>query len=111
MSGVPELTPNEFRERWPLDETDDAPLLLDVREAEELAIAAVAGVVHIPMGEIPSRLAELDRDRHIVCMCHGGMRSRRVAEFLAANGYERVFNLSGGIDAWSQQVDPGIPRY
>jgi len=111
MSAVPELTPSEFCERWPPGNTDDAPILLDVREAEELAIAAVSGVVHIPMGEVPARLAELDRDRHIVCMCHGGVRSLRVAEFLAANGYERVFNLSGGIDAWSLQIDPGIPRY
>ena len=111
MSGVPELTPSEFRERWPTQESDAAPILLDVREPEELAVAAVAGVVHIPMAEIPARLADLDRDRHIVCMCHGGVRSRRVAEFLAANGYEQVSNLAGGIDAWSQQVDPNIPRY
>ena len=111
MAGVPELTPTEFHERWAPEDTHNAPILLDVREPEELALAAVSGVVHIPMAEIPARLAELDRDRHIVCMCHGGVRSRRVAEFLAANGYERVFNLSGGIDAWSQQIDPRIPRY
>ena len=111
MSGIPELTPTVFRERWPAADAVGAPILLDVREHEELAIAAVAGVVHIPMGEIPARLAELDRDRTIVCMCHGGVRSLRVAEFLAANGYEHLFNLTGGIDAWSQQIDPSIPRY
>ncbi len=111
MSGIPELSPAEFRARWPAPDAGSATILLDVREPEELAVAAVAGVVHIPMDEIPARLAELDRDRTIVCMCHGGVRSLRVAEFLAANGYEHVFNLTGGIDAWSQQIDPAIPRY
>ncbi|WP_428100831.1 rhodanese-like domain-containing protein [Candidatus Rariloculus sp.] len=111
MSAVPELTPTEFRERWPDADAARAPILLDVREPEELAIAAVSDVVHIPMGQIPARLAELDRDKPIVCMCHGGVRSLRVAEFLSAHGFEHVFNLSGGIDAWSQQIDPDIPRY
>jgi rhodanese-related sulfurtransferase len=89
----------------------DNTVLLDVREAQELAIAQVVGAVHIPMGDIPARLAELDADKTIICMCHGGMRSAQVAGFLAAQGYENVINLAGGINAWSLQVDPAVPTY
>jgi rhodanese-related sulfurtransferase len=89
----------------------DNTVLLDVREPQELAIAKVAGAVHIPMGEIPTRLAELDPDKTIICMCHGGMRSAQVAGFLAAQGYAKVINLAGGINAWSQLVDPEVPTY
>ena len=94
-----------------LTESPDTTVLLDVREAQELAVAQVAGAVHIPMGEIPARLAELDSEKTIICMCHGGMRSAQVAGFLAAQGYENAINLTGGINAWSQQVDPDIPTY
>jgi rhodanese-related sulfurtransferase len=89
----------------------DNTVLLDVREVQELAIAQVTGAVHIPMGDIPARLAELDADKTIICMCHGGMRSAQVAGFLAAQGYENVINLAGGIHAWSLQVDPAVPTY
>jgi rhodanese-related sulfurtransferase len=89
----------------------DNTVLLDVREPQELAIAKVAGAVHIPMGEIPARLAEIDTTKTIICMCHGGMRSAQVADFLTAQGYENAVNLTGGINAWSQLVDSGIPTY
>ncbi len=110
MSSVPELTPTEVRARGP---AAGAPpvVLLDVREHVELELAAVDGARHIPMREIPARLAELDRDMPIVVMCHGGGRSRRVAEYLQSNGFEQVFNLKGGIDAWSTEIDPQVPRY
>jgi rhodanese-related sulfurtransferase len=88
-----------------------APLLLDVREAWELELAALPQATHISMNEVPARFAELDRDREIVVMCHGGVRSLRVAEFLAAKGFSRVGNLTGGIHAWSQVIDPGVPVY
>lgn len=109
MPQVPELTPAEFVERWPPG--TDGPVLLDVREPEELAQASVPNVKHIPMNEVPARLGELDRDKTIVTMCHGGMRSMRVAAYLIEQGFDRVFNLRGGIDAWSRDVDPTIPRY
>lgn len=111
MPAIPELSPTEFRARWPLPHNCDDVTLLDVREPAELDLAAVDGVLHIPMGEIPSRLAELDATKPLVVMCHGGARSRRVAEFLAANGFDNVFNLKGGIDAWSREIDPLVPRY
>ena len=94
-----------------LTESPDTTVLLDVREAPELAIAQIAGAVHIPMGEIPARLAEIDTTKTIICMCHGGMRSAQVADFLTAQGYENAVNLTGGINAWSQLVDSGIPTY
>ena len=91
------------------------PLLLDVREPWEVQTARVApgafDVVAIPMNEIPGRLAELPQDRPIACLCHHGARSLRVAMFLAQQGYSDVANIAGGIDAWSQERDPGIPRY
>src|SRR5215510_8477223 len=110
MSVVPELTPTEFCERWP-EATRAQVTLLDVREHVELELAAVTGAMHIPMREIPARLAELDRDAPLVVMCHSGGRSRRVAEYLSSNGFQKDFNLRGGIDAWSTEIDPQVPRY
>jgi rhodanese-related sulfurtransferase len=111
MPGIPELSPTEFATRWPNYASGGDVVLLDVREPVELEMAAVTGALHIPMREIPARLAELDADRPLVVMCHSGVRSRRVAEYLAANGFGAVFNLNGGIDAWSTQLDSQIPRY
>lgn len=111
MPQVPELTPAEFIERWPPESKDSEVVLLDVREPDELARASVDGAMHIPMNEIPARLDELDRDKPITVMCHGGARSMRVATFLTAQGFDRVFNLRGGIDAWSREVDSTVPRY
>jgi rhodanese-related sulfurtransferase len=92
-----------------------APLLLDVREPAELRAAAIRAdgfeLIAIPMNEIPQRLSQLDPDRPVACLCHHGARSQRVAMFLAANGFTRVANIAGGIDAWSAEVDPGVPRY
>jgi rhodanese-related sulfurtransferase len=111
MPGVPELSPTEFARRWPDYARGDTVVLLDVREHAELELAAVPGATHIPMREIPARLAELDSDQPFVVMCHSGGRSRRVAEYLLANGFSSVFNLKGGIDAWSTQLDSHVPRY
>ena len=105
---VPEITPQELKAR--LDK-GDAVVLLDVREPEEVAIVRLPGSVHIPMGDIPGRLHDLDPDREIVVYCHHGVRSLRVAMFLAGRDFERVKNLAGGIDAWALDVAPGMARY
>jgi rhodanese-related sulfurtransferase len=86
-------------------------MLLDVREDDEVATASVDFAKHIPMGKVPERLGELAKDGNIVVMCHGGSRSERVAKYLRENGFTSVANLTGGIDAWSQEIDPGVPRY
>jgi rhodanese-related sulfurtransferase len=86
-------------------------LLVDVREAWELDIARVAAAVHLPMGEVPDRLAELDRGRDLVIMCKAGGRSLQVARFLEAQGYPSVANLTGGILAWQRDVDPTLATY
>ncbi|MEA2664473.1 MAG: hypothetical protein QOI11_1417 [Candidatus Eremiobacteraeota bacterium] len=86
-------------------------LLLDVREPDELATASVAGATAIPMGQIPARLDELPRDVPIAVLCHSGGRSARVTQYLNQNGYPGAVNVAGGIDAWSVQIDPGVPRY
>ncbi|MFN9725995.1 rhodanese-like domain-containing protein [Acidovorax sp.] len=90
-------------------------VVLDVREPWELQTASVTAqgfdLVSIPMGELQSRLTELDPARPVACLCHHGARSLRVATFLAHNGFEQVANITGGIDAWSLESDPAIPRY
>ena len=107
---IEELSPRSFCERWPDEHRTDVQLL-DVREPAELDIAPLPNAVHIPMLEVPMRLDELDHERPIVVVCHSGQRSRHVAGFLLANGFERVYNLAGGIDAWSVDIDPKLPRY
>ncbi len=91
------------------------PVVLDVREPWERQTASVQPdgftLVAIPMNEIPARLAELDPQQPVACLCHHGARSQRVAHFLAQSGFEHVVNLAGGIDAWSQQRDAAVPRY
>lgn len=79
---------------------DDAPFMLDVREPEEMADGVIAGSVNIPMDDVEHRLHELPADREIVVICHMGLRSAYVARRLKALGYDRVSNLSGGVDAW-----------
>ncbi len=90
-------------------------VVLDVREDPELRAASVtpAGftLVAIPMGQVPARLAELDPDTPVACLCHHGARSMRVAMYLAGNGFGTVANIAGGIDAWSLERDPAVPRY
>ena len=89
----------------------DAPVVLDVREPWEVATASLPGSLAIPMREIPGRLAELPAGRPIVCLCHHGMRSAQVGMFLERQDFDSVINLTGGIDAWSHDVDPSVPTY
>jgi adenylyltransferase/sulfurtransferase len=86
-------------------------LLLDVREDSEVATCHVAGSRHIPMRQVPENVADLPRDRQILVLCHHGGRSRRVTQFLRANGFGQATNVAGGIDAWAEQLDPAMPRY
>ena len=95
------MTPTEFVAR---QQAGGNLFLLDVREPAELVAASVAGAVHIPMGDVPARLGELPEDREIVVLCHVGGRSLRVANFLAAQGFQPVTNLTGGIAAWAEEV-------
>lgn len=85
-------------------------ILLDVREPYELQRAHVEGAVHIPMRQIPGRLAELPKGKPILVLCHHGARSHNVASWLAPQGYD-VANVAGGIDAWSDEVDGSVPKY
>lgn len=108
MAEIGEIEPGELKARR---ERGDKLVVLDVREPEEIAIASFPDATHIPMGDIPSRLTELDPDAQWVVVCHHGVRSGQVAMYLARMGFEHVSNLSGGIDAWSLTVDPATPRY
>ena len=94
-----------------IDKDPDNHVLLDVREAVELQMAALDDVVHIPMGEIPARIDELDRDKTIICLCKSGGRSAQVGRYLLEQGFTQVVNLAGGINAWSEDVDASVPLY
>jgi len=101
---------------WLADaEPGAAPLVLDVREPWELQTASVQAqgfeLLAIPMGSIPQQLAALDPARPVACLCHHGMRSLRVAAFLEQRGFDHVANITGGIDAWSRELDPSVPLY
>ncbi len=96
---------------WLADTTRPRPLLLDVREPWEFETCRLAGSESMPMNTVPARLAELDLDQPIVCICHHGARSMQVAGFLAARGAADVHNLTGGVAAWAHQVDAAFPTY
>ena len=92
------------------------PQLIDVREPSELRTASIPTsdsytFLAIPMATIPARLTELDPQRPVACLCHHGGRSMQVASFLHGRGFAQVANIAGGIHAWADEVDPGIPRY
>jgi adenylyltransferase/sulfurtransferase len=89
----------------------DAPIIIDVREPEEYAIARIEGAQLKPLGDIMEWSQELDREREYVLQCHTGSRSAYAAQILRQLGFKNVRNLIGGIDAWSARVDPGVPRY
>ncbi|MFZ1939768.1 MAG: molybdopterin-synthase adenylyltransferase MoeB [Terracidiphilus sp.] len=106
-NGIPQITVSELKQR--IDAGEDL-FILDVREPFEYQIANIGGKL-IPQGEVPQRLAEIDRDREIIVQCKSGGRSQRIAEFLKQAGYPKVVNLSGGITAWSNEIDPTVPKY
>ncbi len=106
-NGIPQMTATELKQR--LDRGDQIEVV-DVREPWEHQTANIGGRL-IPLNEVPQRMGEIDREREIVIHCKSGGRSQRAAEFLAQAGYEKVWNLAGGITAWSNEVDPSVPKY
>ena len=86
-------------------------MVIDVREKWEWDMAHVAGSVHMPLKDIPSRINELDPTNSIAVLCHHGARSARAVDFLLQHGFTAVYNVDGGIDAWSREIDPSVPLY
>lgn len=107
-----DLHPDQARQ---LLQKDPQSLLLDVREPWEVERAALPlppqQRLHMPMATVPLRLPEIPRSQSVVCICHHGARSAQVVAFLLRQGYTSVYNLAGGIEAWSTHVDPAVPRY
>jgi sulfur-carrier protein adenylyltransferase/sulfurtransferase len=106
-TGIPEITPRELKAR--LDRGDDL-FILDVREPHEYQICNIHGHL-IPLGDLPKRVSELDSSREIVAHCRSGKRSADAVEFLQKAGFKKILNLKGGILAWSDEVDPSVPKY
>jgi len=103
-----EITPREVKQRL---ERGEKLLLVDVRESHEHAVCRIEGAVLIPMGSIPANLQTLDTDEDVICFCHHGMRSLDVANWLRAQGVKSAKSMAGGIDRWSLEIDPTVPRY
>lgn len=103
-----EATPREISARLT---TGDDLLLIDVREPSEVQVAAIDGAESYPMSRAGEWIDSLPRDRELVIVCHHGARSAQVAYALAQRGYSNVTNLTGGIDRWSDEVDPAVPKY
>lgn len=101
----------DVREAAELLQRNNGVLLVDVREPWEYEICRIEGAKLIPMGTIPSNLQSLDTDADLICYCHHGMRSLDVAVWLRRQGIENARSLAGGIDRWSQEIDPKVPRY
>lgn len=104
------LSARELAE-WLADEQRSKPQLIDVREPWEYQICRIEGSELMPMHSLAERIGELDPASSIVFVCHHGGRSMQVAQFLARQGFENVYNLTGGVDAWARQVDLAMPKY
>jgi molybdopterin/thiamine biosynthesis adenylyltransferase/rhodanese-related sulfurtransferase len=102
------VTPSELKQE--LDSGKNV-FILDVREPHEYQICCLEGATLIPLGQVPARLEELNREHDIVVMCRSGARSGKAAQYLAKQGFPKVRNLTGGILAWSDEVDPSVPKY
>ena len=110
-----EITARELADRLASGEgtkAGHALVLVDVREPWEFETAHIKGALQMPMGDVPSRAhTELDPEQPIVVLCHAGVRSMNVTVWLRDQGFEKAQSLRGGIDAWSREIDPAIPRY
>lgn len=108
MSKVEQLQVEQLAE-W--RRVGKAHVLLDVREGDEVVLASLDGALHVPMNDVPSRIAEIPHDATVAVLCHAGVRSHAVARYLVEHGYQTVYNVAGGIDRYAAIVDPSIPRY
>ncbi len=112
---VEQVRPGQLSQWFEAIRQHGAPVVLDVREPRELQMASVKAdgfsLQTIPMGVIPVRISELDPNQPVACLCHHGGRSMQVAQFLKSRGFEHVANIAGGINAWSNEIDPSVARY
>ena len=107
MKDIVQLTPTEAADRLA---SDAEVIVLDVRSQMEYDVAALPGSLLIPLPELPARLNEIP-EKPLIIICHHGIRSMHAAIFLSGEGFGPIYNLSGGIDAWSTEVDASVPRY
>lgn len=103
-----EILPREVKQRL---DRGERLLLVDVREPHEYALCQIEGSLLIPMRTIPANLQKLDVDEEVICFCHRGMRSMDVANWLREQGVRSAKSMAGGIDRWSVEIDPRVPRY
>ncbi len=104
-----ELSPAQLQDK--LSVKNSAVNLLDVREPDEYEHCHIQGSINVPASEILHQLDDMDQNKDLVLICHHGIRSRKIGSLLASRGFDRIFNLKGGIDAWSIEVDASVPRY
>lgn len=103
------ITPEELQEK--LQNEVDTPVLIDVREDWEYQTCHIEGSRLLPMSQVAAAMGSLDKDAETVVICHHGMRSQQVAQYLSSQGFSRIYNLEGGIDAWAKKVDPEMEQY
>ena len=103
-----QMTPRQLKSHL---EQATSPLLLDVRESWEFDICSIENSILIPMGQIPTKLEQLNPKQEIIVICHHGIRSAQVCRYLEHQGFEQMINLSGGVEAWAQDVDTNMAVY
>jgi len=103
-----DITPREVKAK---QDRGDIFTFIDVREPNEYQICKIPGTVLIPLGDLPKRLNELDKQAEIIAHCKSGVRSGKAVDLLKQNGFQNARNMKGGILAWSDQVDPSVPKY
>ena len=104
---IEDLTPQEFQQSI----EDEGNILIDVREKSEFDLCKINGAINMPMSSITETFSDLDPSLSYSLYCHHGMRSMQVANFLLSKGFQSLYNLRGGIDAWSREVDSAVERY
>ena len=105
---INDIMPKDLKARL---DAGEALQIIDVREYWEVNLGTIEGAIHIPMNDIPYSLDEIPDDKPVIFMCHTGVRSAQVTEWVKRQGRENVLNLVGGIERWSREIDPSIPRY